>query len=136
MNDIIKNIEIQQRMRFEKRKNNLYDLLDKPTKKQISKMAKTIRFMFKNDDYGSLSAELLIYKTVSQSALTLNILESQILKHGVDFANKGSSIEQFLTSIKDSYSELMDKKESHLSPEKQTEFDNDTIKQITKLSVN
>ena len=98
--DEIKMIEKQQQMRFEKRKNDLYDLLDKPTKKQINYIAAKLRFMFKKDALGQLNAEVQVFQLVSNSRLTLNLLQSQVLRSGQKAAHKGLTIEKYFEILK------------------------------------
>lgn len=95
----IKMIERQQQMRFEKRKNNLYDLLDNTTKKQIDYIAAKLRFMFKKDAFGQLNAEIMVFQLVSNTRLTLDVLQTQVLRNGQKAASKGLTIEKYFEML-------------------------------------
>lgn len=98
----IEKIESDQRHRFDDRRINMYKLIkDKAIRKQIKYIGDKLKFMFKNDSYGQLNADIQVYQLVSNSLLTLDIVESLILQNGQKAALKGVTIEQFLQIIKD-----------------------------------
>lgn len=98
----IKQIESDQIRRFDERRINMYKLIkNKPTRKQIKYIGDKLKFMFKNDSYGQLNADIQVFQLVSNSPLTLNAVQALVLKSGQKAASKGATIEQFLKVIKD-----------------------------------
>lgn len=110
MNININEIESDQQNRFDKRRINMYRVIkDKPTKRKIKYIGDKLKFMFKNDSYGQLNADIQVFHLVSHSPLTLDIINNQVLKHGQKAAQKGATIEQFLQIINDEYFNLKSK---------------------------
>ena len=103
----IEQIESDQILRFNKRRINMYKIIkDKPTRKQIKYIGDKLKFMFKNDVYGKLSADIQVFHLVFNSPLTLDIIQHQVLTNGQKSAQKGLTIEQFLEVVNKEYLEL------------------------------
>ena len=117
----IDKIEREQNLRFEKKKSDLFSLIDKHTRKQLSFIASKLKFMFKNDRYGTMNAESLVFQCCANSPLTLNEIQSLILSKGQEFAKK-TDIETMLNIFKDEAIKYSDKNKAKLSPEKQNKF--------------
>lgn len=118
----IEKIELDQKRRFQERKRNMYQLLDKKTRKQIVYLSEKLKFMFKNDGYGQLTADIQVFQTVSSSPLTLDSLQHQILTNGQKAARSNITIEDFLNIIKSEAIGLNARNEVRLSAEQQLEF--------------
>lgn len=94
---IVEQIEQDQILRFSKRKNDLYSLLDRPTKRQLDRISKRIRLMFNRDTNNLI--EVNVFKLVSNSNITLDRFE-QLVKRNMSHKNiKNITIDTYLAVL-------------------------------------
>lgn len=99
----IERIENDQKDRFKDRTLNMYNHLDKKTRKQVKYIGEKLKFMFSHDVFGCLNAEIQVFQLVFNSPLTLDVVQNQVLTNGQKAASKKITISEFLKIIKDEF---------------------------------